>query len=33
VFGDPAGLIGWIAADAARPDVDLLPRVRHYVSR
>jgi hypothetical protein len=33
VFGEPAGLIGWIAAAAARPDLDLLDRVRHYGSR
>ena len=33
VFGPPAGLIGWIAGDVARPAADLLDRVRHYVSR
>jgi hypothetical protein len=33
VFGEPVGLIGWIAADAGRPGEDLLPRVRHYGSR
>jgi hypothetical protein len=32
VFGAPAGLIGWTAADAARPAVDVLDRVRHYAS-
>lgn len=32
VFGAPSGLVGWTAADAARPTVDLLDRVRHYAS-
>jgi RES domain-containing protein len=30
VFGPPAELPGWIAADAASPSVDLLDRVNHY---
>ncbi len=34
IFGAPSDLHGWIAADAARPAVDLLGRVHHYrVSR
>jgi hypothetical protein len=30
VFGAPHALIGWVAADAARPPEDLLERVHHY---
>src|SRR5438067_7433456 len=30
IFGPPPALAGWIAAEAARPSVDLLPRVHHY---
>jgi hypothetical protein len=33
VFGAPDGLVGWVAADAARPPRDLLDRVRHYNAR
>jgi hypothetical protein len=33
VFGPPAGLTGWIAAEAARPPADLLPRVHQYNAR
>jgi hypothetical protein len=33
VFGAPAGLIGWVAADRSRPPDEVLPRVRHYRSR
>lgn len=32
-FGPPSGLVGWLAADAARPGVHVLDRVRHYASR
>jgi hypothetical protein len=32
VFGAPAGMVGWPAADDGRPPVDLLDRVRHYTS-
>ena len=32
LFGPPEGLVGWIAADAARPAEDLLGRVHHYES-
>ena len=31
-FGPAPALSGWIAADAARPSIDLLPRVHHYRS-
>ena len=30
VFGSPAGLVGWAAADSARPSEALLPAVRRY---
>lgn len=30
IFGPPADLVGRIAADAASPAADLLPRVNHY---
>jgi RES domain len=30
VFGPPAGLVGWIAADSGCPAADLLARVNHY---
>lgn len=30
IFGAPAHLRGWIAADKARPSPDLLDRVHHY---
>jgi hypothetical protein len=30
VFGPPDDLVGWIAADDARPSADLLPRVHHF---
>jgi hypothetical protein len=30
VFGAPAGLVGWIAADPGCPAADLLDRVNHY---
>jgi hypothetical protein len=30
IFDLPRGLVGWIAADHARPPVDLLDRVRHF---
>jgi hypothetical protein len=33
VFGPPEALVGWVAADGARPPDDLLDRVRHYPSR
>lgn len=32
VFGPPTDLVGWLAADAARPAPELLRRVRHYRS-
>ena len=32
IFGPAPALSGWIAADAARPSIDLLPRVHHYRS-
>jgi hypothetical protein len=32
VFGPPADIVGWLAADAARPASELLDRVRHYGS-
>jgi RES domain len=32
IFGAPDDLVGWIAADDARPSADLLPRVHHYGS-
>jgi hypothetical protein len=32
VFGSTDGLVGWTAADHARPPVDLLDRVHHYTS-
>ena len=32
VFGSPEGMVGWTAADHARPPVDLLDRVHHYTS-
>jgi RES domain len=32
VFGPPDEIVGWLAADAARPAVELLDRVRHYGS-
>ena len=31
VFGAPDALVGWMAADAASPSVDLLDRVHHYL--
>ena len=30
VFGPPHQMVGWIAAEAARPPDDLLQRVRHF---
>jgi hypothetical protein len=30
IFGPPSDLRGWVAADAARPAVDLLARVHHF---
>ena len=30
IFGPPADLAGWIAADQASPSADLLDRVHHY---
>jgi RES domain len=30
LFGSPERLVGWIAAEAAHPSVDLLARVNHY---
>jgi len=33
IFGAPADLVGWIAADAGFPSVDLLERVHHYEHR
>ena len=33
VFGPPDGLVGWVAAEAARPPRGLLDRVRHYSGR
>lgn len=33
IYGPPAGLVGWIAADQARPPAELLERVRHFRSR
>lgn len=33
VFGAPDSLVGWAAADGARPPDDLLARVRHYRAR
>lgn len=32
LFGPPSGIVGWIAADAARPGADLLERVHHFPS-
>lgn len=32
VFGPPAGLVGWIAADAGQPAAELLGRVHHFGS-
>ena len=32
LFGAPAGLVGWIAADEGRPPATLLDRVHHYTS-
>ena len=32
VFGPSAEMVGWLAADAARPSAELLERVRHYSS-
>jgi RES domain len=32
LFGPPADLIGWVAAEAARPPDDLLDRVHHFHS-
>lgn len=33
VFGAAEPMVGWVAADAARPPADLLGRVRHYRGR
>jgi RES domain-containing protein len=30
IFGSPGRLVGWVAADEARPSPDLLGRVHHY---
>ena len=30
MFGAPAGLVGWIAADSGFPSAELLERVHHY---
>jgi RES domain len=30
VFGSPADLVGWVAAEAGWPSADLLERVNHY---
>jgi hypothetical protein len=30
IFGPPADLVGWIAAEEAAPSADLLDRVHHY---
>jgi hypothetical protein len=30
LFGPPANVVGWIAADAGYPQVELLQRVHHY---
>lgn len=30
IYGPPAGLVGWVAAHAARPAHDLLNRVHHF---
>lgn len=30
VFGAPSSIVGWVAADAAHPAVDLLERVHHF---
>jgi len=32
IFGAPADLVGWIAADAGFPSADLLERVHHYAA-
>jgi len=32
VFGPPTDMVGWLAADAARPAAELLEAVRHYGS-
>ena len=32
LFGATAGLVGWTAADEARPAVDVLDRVHHFAS-
>jgi len=32
IFGPPAEFVGWVAADAGQPSVDLLDRVHHYQS-
>ncbi len=31
IFGRPAGLVGWLVADEARPALDLLKRVRNVL--